>query len=288
MKRSKMVTKQEVKRLLYCYAGSKWKLAPKLVQLFPPHKTYLCPFLGTGAEFAFKKASHREVANDLDDNVYAVFTTLRDERQFRRLLHRLENAHDCRRLYFECYDQLRDKSLTPLDRAYCFLMIGNLGYQGGHPLTSRSYASGLAKKRKLKTLLPAVLAWRQRMRHVEIEHLDAFDLLDLYDSPDVFAFCDPPYHPETCRQDLYTHNTFDHRRFVERLQTFKGRVMVCGYEHGLYDVQLLGWRRQEFNVLKAYGGRKPRTEVIWMNYDDTGKRLRQDLSLIQAFEKLPA
>jgi len=288
MKRSKMATKQEVKRLMYCYAGSKRRLAPKLVQLFPPHKTYLCPFLGTGAEFAFKKPSRREIASDLDGNVYSVFSTLRDERLFRRLLHRLENSHDCRQLYYECYDRLSDKTLTPLDRAYCFLMIGNLGYQGGHPMTSRSYSSHLSKKKKLTTLLPAVLAWRQRMKNVQIENVDAFDLLDRYDNPEVFTFLDPPYHPETCHEGLYTHTEFDHRRLVERLQKFKGKVLLCGYEHGLYDVQLLGWRRQEFHVSKSFGGRAPRTEIVWMNYDAAGKRLRQDFSLIRAFEELPA
>jgi DNA adenine methylase len=125
------------------------------------------------------------------------------------------------------------------------------------------------------------------MKTVEIEHLDAFDLLNRYDSPDVFAFCDSPYHPATCRQDLYAHNTFDHRRFVQRLKRFKGMVMVCGYEHGLYDVQLSGWRRETFKVSKCYGGRAPRTEVIWMNYDEAGIRISQDLDLIRAFEELP-
>lgn len=284
-----MATKSErLKRLMYCYAGSKWHLAPQFVRLFPPHRTYLCPFLGTGSEFAFKEPSRREIVNDLDDSIYSVFSVLRDERLFRRLIHLLENSHDCRRLYYECYDRLRDETLTPLERAYCFLICGNLGYQGGHPMSSRSYTSGLTKKNKLKTLLPAVLAWRDRMKNVEVEHLDAFDLLDRYDNPDVFAYCDPPYHPETCRQDLYTHNIFDHHRFVKRLQQFKGKAMVCGYEHGLYDVQLLGWRRQTFQVQKSYGGRAPRTEVIWMNYDEAGNRIDQDLELIQAFEQLSA
>ena len=103
---------------MYCYAGSKWRFAPKLVQLFPPpHQIYLCPFLGSGAEFAFKKPFRREIANDLDDNVYSVFAVLRDNGYFGRLLHRLENSHDCRRLYEECYDRLADKTLTPLDQA---------------------------------------------------------------------------------------------------------------------------------------------------------------------------
>jgi DNA adenine methylase len=273
---------------MYCYAGSKWRLAPQFVRLFPPHKTYLSLFLGTGSEFAFKEPSRREIVNDLDDNIYSVFSVLRDERLFSRLLHLLENSHDCRRLYYESYDLLQDKTLTPLERAYRFLICGNLGFQGGHPMTSRSYGSGPAKKTKLKTLLPAVLAWRDRMKKVEVEHFDAFDLLDRYDRPEVFVYCDPPYHPETCRPGLYVHTNFDHHRFVRRLQQFKGKAFVCGYEHGLYDVQLLGWRRQTFQVQKSYGGRALRTEVVWMNYDEAGDRINQDLDLIQAFERLPA
>lgn len=283
-----MAAKSErIKRLLYCYAGSKWRLAPEFVKLFPPHKIYLCPFLGTGSELAFKKPSRREIVNDLDDNVYSVFSVLRNERLFRQLVHRLENSHDCRRLYFECYDRLKT-DLSLLERAYCFLICGNIGFQGGHPLTSRSYACGVYKKTKLKSLLASVLSWRDRMRNVEVEHLDAFELLDRYDSPEVFAYLDPPYHTDTCGKNLYTHSAFDHRRLVRRLQRFKGQVFLCGYEHGLYDVQLMGWRRNTFQISKRYGGRAPRTEVIWMNYGQDGKRVKQDLRLIQSFEALSA
>jgi DNA adenine methylase len=278
----------KLKRLLYCYSGSKWRLASQLVQFFPPHRTYLCPFLGTGSEFAVKERSRREIANDLDDNIYSVFSVLRDQRQFRQLIRLLENSHDCRRLYYESYDLLKGETLTPLERAYRFLICGNIGFQGGHPMRNRSYRCGTTKTPQLKSLLPAVLAWRDRMKDVEVEHLDAFKLLDLYDQPDVFAFCDPPYHPETCKRGLYTHYLFDHHRFVKRLQQFKGKAMVCGYEHGLYDVQLLGWRRVTFNVKTFLGGQAPRTEVIWMNYDETGAKIDQDLGLIQAFERLPA
>jgi site-specific DNA-adenine methylase len=203
-------------------------------------------------------------------------------------MHLLENSHDSRRLYYESYDLLKGGTVTPLERAYRFLICGNIGFQGGHPMKGRSYGCGREKKTRLRSLLSAVLAWRDRMKDVEVEHLDAFDLFDLYDNPDVFAFCDPPYHLETCKRGLYTHYLFDQHRFVKRLQQFTGKVMVCGYEHGLYDVQLLGWRRQTFKVNKSFGGQEPRTEVIWMNYDEAGNRLDQDLGLIQAFERLPA
>jgi DNA adenine methylase len=65
-----MATESErIKRLLFCFAGSKYGLAPQLVSRFPPHDIYISPFLGTGAEFAFKEPSRREIAGDKDDNV---------------------------------------------------------------------------------------------------------------------------------------------------------------------------------------------------------------------------
>jgi len=284
-----MATESErIKRLLYCYAGSKWRLAPKLVSRFPPQNIYVSVFGGTAAEFAFKSPSRREIINDIDDNVYSALSVLTDRRLSADLIRLLGNGFDARRLYYECYDRLQFGNLSKLDRAYCYLIVGNLGFQGGHPMLSRSYACGPSKKQRLKTLVPAVHAWRDRMKNVEVENLDAFDLIDIYDRHDVFALLDPPYHLATCHPQLYVHNALDHRRLVKRLQQFRGRAMLCGYEHGLYDVQLLGWRREVFQVSKCFGGRAPRTEVIWMNYDENGNKINQDLKIIRAFERLPA
>jgi DNA adenine methylase len=241
------------------------------------------------SEFAHKPPSRREIFNDIDNNVYSVFAVLRDEPQCQQLLSLLENSHDSRRLYFECFAKLLQENLTTIDRAYCFLIIGNSGFQARHPLLCPSYASGLAKKARRLVRLPDILpAWRERMRLVECENYDAFDLIDLYDGPHTFFFLDPPFHESTCRQDLYVHAQFDHRRFLRRLQDLEGMALVCGYPHGLYDVQLLGWRRVSFAVAKRIGGWQPRTQLIWMNYDEMGNKLSQDLKLIRAFERLPA
>ena len=58
---------------------------------------------------------------------------------YKQLLSLLEYSHDCRRLYYECHDRLKEKGLILLQRAYCFLVIANLGFQGMHPLVTRSY-----------------------------------------------------------------------------------------------------------------------------------------------------
>ena len=264
------------------------RLAQQLVGLFPKHSLYVSPFVGTASEFAFKEPCRREIIGDKDENVYSVFAVLRDNRLFKRLIHLLENSNDSRRLYEESFGKLDQKNISILERAYRFLIVGNLGYQGRHPLIAKSYSTGLPRKRRLATLLPAVHAWRDRMRLVECENRDAIELIDMYDSPDTFMFLDPPYHEATRERQLYVHDTCDHRQLVKRLQRLQGRAMLCGYRHGLYDTQLLGWRRVAIPMTKCFGRRVPRSEIVWMNYDENGDKLTQDLELIEAFERLPA
>ena len=283
--KSKRITSE---RLLFPYPGSKQKLARHIVPLFPPHELFVSGFAGTGSEFCHKSPSKREIINDIDHNIYAIFAVLRDKKFFRQLLYWMQNSHDCRRLYYECWDKLKINTLSIVERAYCFLVVGNLGYKGVHPATTRSYSCGFHKKtHQLISLLPALLSWRNRMRTVEVEDYDVIDLIDLYDSPKTFFYFDPPYHESTCNGDLYVHGHFDHVRFLKRLQDLEGKALVCGYPFGLYDTQLLGWHRVSFPVTKTIGGCKPRTEVVWMNYDEQGNKLHQDLDLIKAFEDLP-
>ncbi|MDY2614144.1 MAG: DNA adenine methylase, partial [Lachnospiraceae bacterium] len=51
------------------YPGSKCRIADKLVDLIPPHHTYLEPYFGSGAVFFRKQPSDIESINDLDRNV---------------------------------------------------------------------------------------------------------------------------------------------------------------------------------------------------------------------------
>lgn len=278
------------KRLMFPYPGSKWTLAPKYVKLFPSHSIYVVPFVGSAAEFAVKEPSKREVVNDIDGNVYSVFAVLRDKRLFKELIYLLRNTTNDRRHYYECHDRLRfEKNLSILDRAYNFLSIANLGYQGVHPTETRSYSCGLLKKAsRLRTLIPALKAWRNRMRNVECENRDAFEIIDIYDSDKTLFIMDPPYHESTRRSHIYAHDNFDHRKFLKQIQRLKGKAFVCGYENGLYDVQLQGWRKIVFPTTKSIGGRAPRTEIAWLNYDINGQKIKQDFGLIKAFERLPA
>ena len=84
-----MIPPSRPTQLLMSYPGSKWKLAPTLVTMFPKHTIFVSPFAGMATEFAFKERSQREILNDDDKHVYSLFAALRDEQLFIQLIHLL-------------------------------------------------------------------------------------------------------------------------------------------------------------------------------------------------------
>ena len=54
-------------------SGGKSVLAPRIVKMMPPHRTYVEPFAGGAAVFWEKEPSPREVLNDKDREIAAAY-----------------------------------------------------------------------------------------------------------------------------------------------------------------------------------------------------------------------
>jgi DNA adenine methylase len=72
------------------YFGGKWRLAPWLVSLFPPHRVYVEPYGGGASVLLRKPRSRVEVYSELDGRVVNVFRVLRNPRTAGRLKRALE------------------------------------------------------------------------------------------------------------------------------------------------------------------------------------------------------
>ena len=72
------------------------------------------------------------------------------------------------------------------------------------------------------------------------------------------------------------------RDILVRLPLPETSVMLCGYNHPLYTSYLWHWRKVEIAPLAETMGRKAarRCEVIWMNYEADGKKIRNNTLLI--------
>jgi len=59
------------------YPGAKWGMAQEIVQIMPPHRSYLEPFAGSLAVLFNKPRSAIETVNDIDGDIVNFFCVLR-------------------------------------------------------------------------------------------------------------------------------------------------------------------------------------------------------------------
>jgi hypothetical protein len=81
-----------------------------------------------------------------------------------------------------------------------------------------------------------------------------------------------PHGTRTVRR-VYSHemSDADHRRLIEAITRYRGRVAVSGYASTLYDPTLAGWERVEFdmpNHSSQARSKERRVEVYWLNCQD--------------------
>lgn len=148
----------------------------------------------------------------------------------------------------------------------CFMGFGcsNL-YRNGFRSSQQSNSPHCTKawNELPETLKQATL----RLKNAQIENLSAIEIINRYNTADVFIYSDPPYLLDTRKGYLYKHEMTDeqHIELLELLVKHPGKVMISGYENDLYNSVLKGWSKAYKNTTAEKG--LQRREVIWMNYE---------------------
>ena len=106
----------------------------------------------------------------------------------------------------------------------------------------------------------------ERLKRAQIENLPAIELINRYNTKDVFIYADPPYLHGTRKGYLYKHEMTnqEHVELLEVLLKNPGKVLLSGYDSELYNAMLSGWNKVSKDT-QVENGLK-RTEVLWMNY----------------------
>jgi DNA adenine methylase len=261
------------------YHGGKWKLAPWIIDHFPPHQVYVEPFGGAASVLMLKPRSYGEVYNDRDDEVVNIFRVLRDPASAAELRRRLELTPFARTEFKAAYKEATDD----IDRAHKMIIRAFMGF-GSASMTRKHYTgfrfnsnrSGTTPATDWTNWPKAIEAMTRRLMGVVIENKDFAEVIADHDEPATLIYCDPPYVHAT-RSSLknrngnrndghyYRHdmNDDDHRRLSEVLHDARGMVLVSGYDGELYDRLYRGWERRERQHMAD--GARPRTEVMWLN-----------------------
>ncbi len=277
------------------YHGGKFRLAPKLIEIFPPHRVYTEAFGGGASVLLLKPRSYAEIYNDLDGEVVNVFRVLQNRRKAKVLEAALRLTPYARQEFLLSYKQGR----TDVERARRTIIRSFMGF--GSDSISRMKASRAGFNTRLSSVMSTGFRWNanqsgttpaqdwrnypshvsqfcERLQGVTIEQRDARDILQKMDAIDTLHYVDPPY-PGSSRQigngttpdHRYRHEMTvdkDHEGLAELVRSLGGMVIISSYPSPLYarlynDWRTIDWTSGQF--CSANTNSQKRTERVWIN-----------------------
>jgi DNA adenine methylase len=280
------------------YHGGKFRLAPRLLALFPEHRVYTEAYGGGASVLMLKPRCYSEIYNDLDGEVVNVFRVLQNRRRAKRLEALLRVTPFAREEFLLSYKRAR----SDVERARRTIIRSFMGF--GSDSISRMKASRAGFNTRLSSTMSTGFRWNanrsgttaasdwshyadclpafvERLQAVTIEQRDAIDILRKMDRPDTLHYVDPPYPMAvrkigngTTPEHRYRHEMRDrdHERLARVLLELKGMVMVSSYPGRLYERLYAGWKCFDWTSghfcssnNKTGRASATRTECVWLN-----------------------
>ena len=250
------------------YYGGKSYMTNIIIDQFPKEYEVYVEGFGGGASVLFEKEkTPLEVYNDLGENVYSLFKVLSDKEMFERLKEKLDLTYYSEELRNEFKKDLKGE-LSLEDRAYKFIFVNRSSFNGvggfsTTMLARRNMSKSTSDYLSMIDKLPEI---HNRLSSVIIEHKDIMDLLDKYDKETTFMYLDPPYVKET-RLSNQTYevemSNEEHIKMCERLLSFKGKILLSGYDNELYRILDSKFNKLSF---KSHNANSSAIEILWKNY----------------------
>lgn len=266
--------------------GGKYYMAKNIIELFPVHKTYVEGFGGAGHILFRKTPSDIEIYNDIHQGLYLLFKILRDENKSEKLIRQIQLTPYSREEFIECKKTWRDETdeIEKVRKFYTAIMqsVGATG-DGGWSYVKSNSRRGMSQavSKWLRNVDENMVDVIERLREIQIENLDIIELIKKYDKDTTLFYLDPPYIKETRKtKEVYEHEMTEeqHIKLVDTLLEVKGKVVLSGYDHKIYDrLEQNGWEKvligkyAKRSQKSNYGKLEKGTEFVWINYELEGK-----------------
>jgi len=276
-------------RPAFSYYGGKQRMIPNLLPLIPKHTVYVEPFAGGGALFFAKpkprvsSAKHySEVLNDIDGRIVNFFAMLRDRPD--ELIRACALTPYSRREHQQADD---NPDLDPIERARRWYVDIEQSF------SNRSRAGWSTSVLVNHTYIfdngiKDLEACAKRIKNAYIECDDAIKVIERWDSPQTFFYCDPPY-PGANQGHYKGYTAADLTRLIDDLDRCEGSFLLSNYDQEDIPAH---WERFEFaaycyascqgltgpNRDKSRAatseelGNRTRTEIVWRRFNSTPVR----------------
>lgn len=256
--------------------GGKYYMAKDIIKIFPEHKMYVEGFGGAAHVLFRKERSDLEVYNDLHSGLYLFFKLLRENNK--EFIRRLSLTPYSREEFENSKGWMYEDDEIEKARSFYVRTMQSVATNGGWCYAKSKSRRGMCQSvsRWLGNVEENLTNAIERLREVQIENLDILELIKKYDKEDTLFYLDPPYIQDTRKQKKsYNHEMTDnqHKELVDVLLGVKGKVVLSGYDHPIYNKLLEnGWNKVVFG---EYAKRSQKTnegqlskgkEFVWVNY----------------------
>jgi DNA adenine methylase len=244
------------------YYGGKVYICRYILQMSPPHTTYVEPFAGGLAVLLNKFRSDVEVACDVNPELINFYHVLVDTPEL--VIERVQQI-PFGRATFDAARAASDQG-DELTRAVNFLIRHHMSYSG----IGRTWAEDKRKGSSWAGLPYDLNLAARRLQGVKILLRNALDVIPEYDSPETFFYLDPTYYgPTRVSPEMYDHemSPFQHLRLLRLIKGLAGKVILSGYANPMYDGELVGWERVEKHLVTQSSPcavKAARTETFWV------------------------
>ncbi len=244
------------------YIGGKRRIARLLCSLIPEHTAYVEPFAGGAQLFFHKPRSKVELLNDLDGEIV---NFLRVCQRHPAELSRLLRFQPVSRVLFNLHHSQPPELLTDVERAARFFYLQKNCWSGKRK--GQSLHHGVTKSTNWNSadLERRLTEAAGRLDRTQIESLPYQVVLQRFDRPTTFFYCDPPY----VGVDLYQHNFTDEQfaELADLLRSLKGRFLLSINDCDKARHWFREFERREI-TLTYTSTRRPRPfpELLFANY----------------------
>lgn len=249
--------------------GGKSRVAQKIIDVMPEHKTYVEGFAGGAAVYWKKEPSDLEVLNDFDEEIAGAYEFIKNVTEEQVKVLESKNWAADQKLWKKLMDQELGES--PIENFYKFL------YTNYHSYGKSRKSFGHMPDTMQSKICSRLMKLKGRMTNTFVNQGSYVDMVEKYDSPETFFYLDPPYPgewPGPTGADAWGEKHV--KEMVHVLSEVKGKYMV--------SINNLPWIAEEFRKVESNRLNKlkvPRSfrkgdtakyELLITNYDIGSKK----------------
>lgn len=221
------------------WAGGKYRIRKKILEILPPHQCYIEVFGGAGWVLFGKQQSKVEILNDIDGEVMNFFRVVKQKPK------ELIRSFKWDLVSREEFETLRDMppeqiaASTDVDRAHRFfyLIMASWGGEFGNPRFQTSISDGGHGNRligALKNINTRITEAHKRLQTVIIESRDWKECIDQYDgdyqTKQIVMYLDPPYPDNNVNYHHNMRSWDDHVLLAQKLRLMKSHFILSTYD----------------------------------------------------------